>query len=224
MPREVFVAGQILTAAEMNVVSDATVMTFAGTAARGSAIPSPVEGMVTYLEDVNGLTVYDGSAWIPAASGASLGSGTILQVVQTFMDAPYTISLGSLAVATTDVTGLTATITPRATSSKILVTVQTILGRERGRTGYVLRRDSTNIAVGDSSNTQRVSSGINLAATDAYAGPAGNMFLDSPNTASAITYAIRLFHLEATTRTCSVNTLTNTAGGASTITLMEIAG
>ena len=44
MPREVFVAGQVLTAAELNVVSDQSVMVFAGTAARGSAIPSPSEG------------------------------------------------------------------------------------------------------------------------------------------------------------------------------------
>ena len=58
MPRYNFTADQILRAAQVDALSDQTVMTFGGTAARGSAIPSPTEGMVTYLEDVNRLEVY----------------------------------------------------------------------------------------------------------------------------------------------------------------------
>ncbi len=73
MTREVFVAGQILTAAEMNVVSDQTVMSFAGTAARGSAIPSPVEGMMSYLEDVDRLQVYN-TAWEDVQTGFTAGT------------------------------------------------------------------------------------------------------------------------------------------------------
>ena len=73
MPREVFVAGQILTAAEMNVVSDQTVMSFAGTAARGSAIPSPSEGMVSYLSDVDRLQVYN-TAWQDVQTGFTAGT------------------------------------------------------------------------------------------------------------------------------------------------------
>jgi hypothetical protein len=49
----------------MNDLADATVMTFAGTAVRGSAIPSPTEGMVTYLADENVVQVFDGSAYKP---------------------------------------------------------------------------------------------------------------------------------------------------------------
>ncbi len=84
MPREVFVAGQILTAAEMNVVSDQTVMSFAGTAARGSAIPSPSEGMVSYLSDVDRLQVYN-TAWQDVQTGFTAGtvitaSGTAIAV------------------------------------------------------------------------------------------------------------------------------------------------
>jgi hypothetical protein len=69
----VFVAGQILTAAEMNVVSDQTVMSFAGTAARGSAIPSPSEGMMSYLEDVDRLQVYH-TAWQDVQTGFTAGT------------------------------------------------------------------------------------------------------------------------------------------------------
>jgi hypothetical protein len=55
-------------------------MTFAGTAARGSAIPSPVEGMTTYLEDANRLDFYDGSAHVPAAGLTFIKSETFTGV------------------------------------------------------------------------------------------------------------------------------------------------
>ena len=69
MPREVFVAGQILTAAEMNIVSDQTVMVFDDAAARTSAIASPTEGMVTYIKAGNSIDKYSGTAWVPASNG-----------------------------------------------------------------------------------------------------------------------------------------------------------
>jgi hypothetical protein len=65
MSRKVFTAGEVLAAADVNsFLMDQTVMSFAGTAARGSAIPTPVNGMTTYLEDSKALQVYDGSAYI----------------------------------------------------------------------------------------------------------------------------------------------------------------
>jgi len=65
MSRKVFTAGEVLAAADVNsFLMDQSVMSFAGTAARGSAIPSPVEGMVTYLEDIDDLRAYNGSAWV----------------------------------------------------------------------------------------------------------------------------------------------------------------
>jgi hypothetical protein len=59
-------------------------MTFASTAARGSAITTPVEGMVTYLEDSNSLQLWDGASWT-SAGGASSGNFIIngaMQVAQ----------------------------------------------------------------------------------------------------------------------------------------------
>jgi hypothetical protein len=56
VPRKVFVAGEILTAADVNTnLMDQAVMVFDDSAARGSAIPSPIEGMVTYLKDTDPL-------------------------------------------------------------------------------------------------------------------------------------------------------------------------
>lgn len=72
MPRKVFTAGEVLAAADVNnFLMDQAVMTFAGTAARGSAIPTPTEGMVTYLDDSNLVEVFDGSAFVSIAPPAA---------------------------------------------------------------------------------------------------------------------------------------------------------
>jgi len=64
MPRKVFTAGSVLTASDVNTfLMDQSVMTFAGTAARGSAIGTAVEGMLTWLEDSNKYQYYNGSSW-----------------------------------------------------------------------------------------------------------------------------------------------------------------
>jgi hypothetical protein len=74
MPRKEFESFTRLDASDVNTyLMDQSVMTFAGTAARGSAITTPVEGMVTYLEDSNSLQLYDGSGWT-AAGGVSSGN------------------------------------------------------------------------------------------------------------------------------------------------------
>lgn len=67
--RRTFAPGEVLTASNvMNYLMDQSVMNFAGTAARGSAIGTAVsEGMVSYLADTNDVEVYDGAAWSPLA-------------------------------------------------------------------------------------------------------------------------------------------------------------
>jgi hypothetical protein len=63
--RRTFVATEVLTAANVNgYLMDQSVMVFAGTAARSSAIGTAVsEGMTTYRSDYNVLEVYDGASW-----------------------------------------------------------------------------------------------------------------------------------------------------------------
>jgi hypothetical protein len=71
MPRKVFTPGEVLAAADVNnFLMNQSVMTFAGTAARSSAIGTAVEGMLTYLEDTNTFQYWSGSAWaaIPSVS------------------------------------------------------------------------------------------------------------------------------------------------------------
>jgi hypothetical protein len=59
-----FASGEILTADNvMDYLMKQMVMVFAGTAERGSAIPSPETGMVSY-STATGIQIYDGSAWV----------------------------------------------------------------------------------------------------------------------------------------------------------------
>ena len=61
---KLFENGQVLLASEVqNFMMDQQIMVFAGTAARGSAIASPSEGMFAFLKDDDQLTFYDGSDW-----------------------------------------------------------------------------------------------------------------------------------------------------------------
>ena len=65
-----FTAGEVLSASQVNTyLMQQSLMVFAGTAVRGSAITSPSEGMFTYLTDTNTLQYYDGAAWQAFSSG-----------------------------------------------------------------------------------------------------------------------------------------------------------
>jgi hypothetical protein len=95
MPRKVFTAGEVLAAADVNeFLMDQAVQSFAGTAARGSAISSPVEGMYTHLEDTDSLQFWNGSAWTTAA--LATGAGLVHLRTETFTGVNF-VSLGSNA-------------------------------------------------------------------------------------------------------------------------------
>jgi hypothetical protein len=72
--RKTFTAGDILTAAQVQgYLQDQTIMVFASSAARGSAIASPSQGMFAYLTSDSTLYTYDGSAWVAFTSGGGGG-------------------------------------------------------------------------------------------------------------------------------------------------------
>lgn len=79
MGRKVFAVSEILTAADVNsYLMDQSVMVFAGTAARSSAIATATEGMISYLVDGTGsqaVEYYDGAAWktlVPAVTASTV--------------------------------------------------------------------------------------------------------------------------------------------------------
>jgi hypothetical protein len=74
MPYKVWAVNEILTAADVNtVIGDQVIATFAGTAARESAIGTPVEGQFAFLKDTDSLTYYTGSNWTAFSAGGAGG-------------------------------------------------------------------------------------------------------------------------------------------------------
>jgi hypothetical protein len=73
--RKTWSPGDTLNAADVNgYLMDQSVMVFAGTAARASAIPTPSAGMVAY-STATSLQVYNGSAWVDLSTGYGVATG-----------------------------------------------------------------------------------------------------------------------------------------------------
>jgi len=102
--RKVFTAGDVLTASQVqDYLQDQSVMVFAGTAARSSAISSPSEGMVAITTDTDELQYYNGSAW---TAGLSFGAWktwapTISGFTATGTHTAKYIQIGKTVIATT---------------------------------------------------------------------------------------------------------------------------
>jgi hypothetical protein len=65
MPRKTFTAGEVLSASDVNTfLMNQMVMTFADSAARGSAIPTPSVGMLTYVADTDLFQYWNGTAFV----------------------------------------------------------------------------------------------------------------------------------------------------------------
>jgi hypothetical protein len=222
--RKVFTAGEVLQAADVNdYLMDQSVMVFAGTAARGSAIPSPSEGMVTYRSDDDVVEVFDGSVFAPVGVEPA-----ILQVVST----AKTDNFSSSSQSFTEITGLTATITPSATSSKVLVlvTLQAMVDGNSSNGGqFRLQRGSTDIGIGDAAGSRtRVSFGNMRSTFSRSVYTTGLNFLDSPATTSATTYSVEGRVVDASTFYVNQNYVDGDSAdysrAVSSITLMEVAG
>jgi hypothetical protein len=96
MAYKVFTNGSVLNASEINDnLMRQSVMVFTNAAARTAAITSPVEGMLTWLEDVNRYETWNSSAWVPSfgtnlivsqAIGTAVSSITVSNVFSTVYD------------------------------------------------------------------------------------------------------------------------------------------
>jgi hypothetical protein len=54
-----------------NALAQRGVLRFASASARGATLTSPVEGMLTWLQDINRLDLWDGTAWTAVSVGQS---------------------------------------------------------------------------------------------------------------------------------------------------------
>lgn len=83
MTRKTFIAGQPLTASEVNTyLMTQAVQTYADAAARTTAIPTPTEGQIVYLNDVNQFQAsHGGTTWYPIAGQMPLFDATRLSTM-----------------------------------------------------------------------------------------------------------------------------------------------
>jgi hypothetical protein len=208
-----FAVGDILTAADANgYLASQTVMVFASSAARASAITSPQEGMFSYLKDTNATEFYTGSAWTAVGGG-----GKVLQVVNAVYSTATTITSASY----TD-TGLSASITPSSATSKVLVFVSQQIYTDRGvgqcGAGAQLLRGAT-VIVNPGTAANSILLAASGAASTAAAGYYSTTYLDSPATTSATTYKVQA---KPETTANSSQVIAQLDSARSTITLMEI--
>jgi hypothetical protein len=158
--------------------------------------------------------------------------GAILNTVQVAKSDTFSSSVATNT--NVSITGLSASITPSSSSSKVLVTVHMLIGggMDGGTSGYMvstkLKRNSTYVGIGDTAGSRSsVSSG-------AFNNNVFNLitmsfsFLDSPNTTSSISYSVDFRHSSSVTQTLYLNRSANDSNsqdlqrGISTITLQEV--
>jgi hypothetical protein len=174
---------------------------------------------------------------VSAITVADLPAGSVLQIVSTTKTDTYTFSASSAGY--TDVTGLTATITPTASSSKILVQVninfsssmryaaanciRVLSGSAAQVGGGTAASSRPSVSVQSESNQDETNDQF-LMRNSSFS------FLDSPSTTAATTYKIQVGNTHESSSVNYVNRSENDVDGAyshrgqSTITLTEVAG
>ena len=169
----------------------------------------------------------------PNGFDLQMPTGHIIQTVSTTKTDTFTYSASSISYA--DVTGLAATITPKFSSSKILVQVNINFSNNKRYSAAILVRGSTQIGGGTAVGSRpsvSVSNGTNQnESNEEYIMRNSSFsFLDSPSTTSATTYKVQAGNTHESGSTTYVNRPQSSDNaayihrGISTITLTEVAG
>ncbi len=176
-----------------------------------------------YTLDVNG----DLNTSSRGITKASMPSGSILQIQQTVLTGTF----GTTSTSFTDITGVSVSITPTSSTSKIFIMVSMYRGCTAAvQTRFRLIRSGTPIYLSDAAGSRSQSSagcyvgnadvGYHLASIDIK-------YIDSPATTSAITYNVQLACQGGETiyigRTGTDGDGVTTMRAPASITVMEIA-
>jgi hypothetical protein len=183
-------------------------------------------GLVNISSASDGQVFTGTGAGLPVGFEAAAGGGKILQVLQAVKNDTFTAAADSPTL----ITGLSITITPAATSSKILVIGCLSASNDYGEnnTAFTLQRDSTQLACkGDAASSRQRATWQCNNTHNAFQNNASYMFLDSPSSTSALAYKI-MGNTEYTGTSFYVNRSKNDTDnanhvrGSSSITVMEI--
>jgi len=149
----------------------------------GSVVTVPT-GHTVAITDSGGLTL--------AGTAVKAGAlGKVLQVVQTEKTDTFSTTTNSFV----DVTGMSVTITPSATGSKVLVLGHLEIMADNGVTSQTqLLRGTTAINIGAAAGSRtRATYNTGNQAGDIEGGNSVSLcYLDSPSTTSATTYKIQI--------------------------------
>jgi len=162
---------------------------------------------------------------LPAIDGSSLtGVGKVLQVVQTVKTNGFSFATAN---AWTDVTGMSVTITPSSTSSKVLIKYNTnISGSTNTAHAYLALTDSANNLVVTPTGSGNINCHSHHNLNDGR--DLDNVtfeYLISPSTTSAVTYKLRARTQNSHTAYLNYGSFDSNDGNTiSTITAIEVAG
>ena len=195
----------------------------AGNTSGAITIAAPAEA------GLNTLTLPASTGTLATTADIPAG-GKILQVVS--VEKIDTFSTTSAMPTYADITGLSATITPSSSSSKILVTISVKVSNLTGYFSTQLKRQiggaSFTIVHGGNGTYPSIGTAYARVNVEFYLATMqqGVTFLDSPNTTSAVTFKVAA---AAGGGTCYVNRTgygvsASQPSCASSITLMEVAG
>ena len=139
MAYKVFSNGSVLNASDLNdFLMKQSVMVFSSSTARASALTSPTEGMMTYLEDTNRFQYYTGTAWQDLTDEPTGWSDK---------SANYSIVAADLGT------------TIRSTGTAITITIDNVLTQQGDRIDF--------IQAGAGQITFAAGSGVTLSSADA---------------------------------------------------------
>jgi hypothetical protein len=139
MAYKVFSNGSVLNASDLNdYLMNQSIMVFEDSSSRATAITSPTEGMVSYLEDTNRFQYYNGTAWQDLSDEPSGWSDK---------SANYSIVAADLGS------------TIRSTDAAITITIDDVLTQQGDRIDF--------IQAGTGQITFAAGSGVTLSSADA---------------------------------------------------------
>ena len=190
----------------------------------------PTASSTTIEQNGSAIATLDSNGLSMAAGKTIVGSGVgkVLQVVQTIFTGTQTITTPTNG-AYTDITNLSASITPSSTSSKILILLNVTAMHQNDKI-INLKMSGGNSAtfLGNAANNRtRAAAWITGLS---YTGQTMSLqYLDSPSTTSSITYTPQMGCNVNSNISINYNIINDTdinyiTRGASSMILMEVAG